>query len=71
MNEQQIKKIFTDQKKEMPDDGFTRRAAYRLPERVSLFPQLLMGICAVLAAAFLFILLSSAPVREQIGLLVD
>jgi hypothetical protein len=71
MNEQQIKKIFAAHKTEVPDDGFTERLKPFLPERRSFLPQVVMGVCALLAMALTFFVLSRPPVLEQLGLLAD
>lgn len=71
MNEKELRKIFTDHKKEVSDDGFTRRTVSALPERPALLPRWVTGLCVAAALASLWFVFTTAPVTEQLRLLVD
>ncbi len=69
MNDRELRKIFTDRRTEVPDDGFTERVLRRLPERPSRFPQLVMAVCIAIGLALTFAFTGFAPVVEQFEIL--
>lgn len=69
MNDRELRKIFTDRKAEVQDDGFTERVLGRLPERPSRFPQLVMAVCIAVGLALIFVFTGFAPVVEQLEIL--
>ena len=70
MIDQDLKKIFTDRKIEISDEGFSERIARNLPGRKSLLPQIIMGSCITIGLAFVFAFQGFAPVFDQIYSLV-
>jgi hypothetical protein len=69
MNERQIKKLFTDRKADLPDDGFTERVLRQLPERRSRFPQVVMAVCIAIGLALTVAAIGLESVLEQFEVL--
>lgn len=70
MNEQEIKKIFTTHKVDIPDNGFSEQLIRQLPERKSLLPQIIMVVTVVIGLGIMFSLRVFVPVMEHINSLV-
>jgi hypothetical protein len=51
MNDQQIKALFESQKKEIPDDDFSRRVMAFLPRRSSVWPQIIVALFSLAGIA--------------------
>ena len=71
MNDQDLKKIFLEQKVDIPDEGFSERVIRQLPERKSLLPQVIMITCITVGIILTIALQSIVPVFEQIELLIN
>lgn len=69
MNDRELRKIFTDRKAEVQDDGFTERVLGRLPERPSRFPQLVMAVCITIGVALIFAFVDFASMAKQFEIL--
>ncbi|MDR2119865.1 MAG: DUF5056 domain-containing protein [Tannerella sp.] len=55
-DEKDLKRMFSEQRREIADDGFSRGVKRRLPARPSCFPQMLTGGCAMIGMAAVFLL---------------
>jgi ABC-type uncharacterized transport system permease subunit len=71
MNDQDLKKIFTTHKADIPDNGFSKRVNNQLPERKNILPQIIMATFIVLGFALVFVLQGFTPLIEQINSLIS
>ena len=70
MNEQDFKKIFTSHKTDICDDGFTERVLWRLPERKSILPQIIMVVFIMIGLALTIAIHGLTFILEQINSLI-
>jgi ABC-type uncharacterized transport system permease subunit len=70
MNDKDFKKIFTDYKTDVPDNGFSKRVVRQLPERKNVLPQIIMLLFIVIGLALVFVLQGFTPILEQINDLI-
>ena len=70
MNEQDFKKIFTSNKVDIPDNGFSERIVRQLPERTNILPQIVMTIFITIGLVLTFAIQGVAPLLEQINSLI-
>jgi len=70
MEDQDFKKIFTANKADIPDNGFSERVAKRLPERKSILPQTVVIICIMIGLLLTFAIQGITPMFEQINSLI-
>jgi len=70
MNDQDFKKIFSAQRVDIPDDGFSERVIRQLPERKSLLPQTVMVVFVMIGLALTFAIQGVTPMLEQINSLI-
>ena len=70
MNDKDFKKIMTDHKADIPDNGFSQRVIQQLPERKSVLPQIIMVLFILIGLAFVFVLQGFTPILEQIDSLI-
>jgi len=66
MNDNDFKKIFTAQKVEIPDDGFSTRVIKQLPERKNRLPQMAMIFFMLIGFVLIFVIQGVTPLFEQI-----
>jgi hypothetical protein len=71
MNEQDFTKTFEACKYEFPDDGFSERVIKHLPERKSIFPQIVMAAFVLLSLVIMFLIQDFTPILEQINSLIN
>ena len=70
MNDKDFKKIFTDHKEDIPDNGFSQRVIRQLPERKNVLPQLIMVLFILIGLALVFVLQGFTVLSEQINNLI-
>ena len=70
MNEQDIQKIFEAHRVDIPDEGFSERVIRQLPERQSIFPQMVMVVFIMAGLALTFAIQGVTPLLEQINSLI-
>jgi len=70
MDKTDLKKIFSDHKVDIPDDGFSERVIGRLPERMTMLPQIVMTTFVVVGLTLTFAIQGFVPVIEQIESLI-
>jgi len=66
MNDKDFKKIFTAQKVDIPDEGFSTHVIRQLPERKNRLPQMAMILFMLFGFAFMFVIQGITPLFEQI-----
>jgi len=71
MNEQDFTKTFEAYKHEFPDNGFSEHVTKHLPERRSIFPQIMIVVFVLLGLAVMFSIQSFSPILEQINSLFN
>ena len=70
MNDQDFKEIFTKNKIDVSDKGFSERVIRRLPERKSLLPKIVMLFSITIGLIFTFSITGITPLIEQINDLI-
>jgi len=70
MNEQELRKIFTAHKVNVPDKGFSERVIKQLPERNSILPQVVMTVFIMIGFTIMFAIQGVAPLLDQINSLI-
>ncbi|MDR2146447.1 MAG: DUF5056 domain-containing protein [Tannerella sp.] len=70
MKDQDFKKIFTEQKIDVPDEGFSEHVIRQLPERRSRLPQIIMGVFIMIGLALMFVIQDVTPLLKQIDSLI-
>ena len=71
MNDKDIKKLFSDNKLDIPDEGFSEQVFRKLPERSSMLPQLVMVVFIMAGLALTMMIHGFAPLFEQIASLIN
>jgi len=70
MNDIDFKKIFTAQRVDVPDEGFSERVMRQLPERRSVLPQMVMVVFIMIGLVITFFIQGVTPLLEQINSLI-
>ena len=71
MKEQDFTKPFEAYKHEFPDNGFSERVIRHLPERKSIFPQIVMAVFVLIGIIIMFSIQSFSPILEQVNNLIS
>lgn len=64
MNENKIDELLKSQKKEIADDGFTRRVMTNLPRRNSLMPQIIIALFSLASIAVVVAIIGVRPIMD-------
>lgn len=67
MNDRYMKDIFRSQKKEIPDEGFSRRIATHLPRRNNIMPQVIVAIFSLVGACAVVMITGTGPIIELVN----
>ena len=70
MDDQDLKKIFSEHKVDVTDDGFSERIMAQLPERKNILPQIVMVVFVLMGLALTLAIQDIQPLLEQIGNLI-
>ena len=70
MNDQNLKKLFEAHKVDVSDEGFSERIIRQLPERKSIFPQMVMAVFMMTGLAIIFVVQGVTPLLEQLNSLI-
>ena len=70
MEDKDFKKIFTANKADIPDQGFSERVVRQLPGRKSMLPQVVMVVCIMIGLVLAFVIQGVTPLLEQINSLI-
>ena len=71
INEQELKKFFAENKSEISDNGFSKSIQHRLPERKSIFPQVVMMVCIVAGLSLTIFITGFSTIQTQLLSLID
>ena len=70
MDDQDLKKIFSEHKVDAPDDGFSERIISQLPKRRNMLPQIVMVVFILMGIMLTLAIQGVQPLLEQIGDLI-
>jgi hypothetical protein len=70
MNDEDLKRIFASYRREVADDGFSRRLRDGLPPRPSFMPQVVMCACALAGIVLVFTILGIEPIMHNVSAFV-
>jgi len=65
-----LKKIFTAHRADVPNEGFSERVMRQLPERKSVLPQMIMVVFIMIGLGLTFLIQGVTPLLEQINSLI-
>jgi hypothetical protein len=71
INEQDLKKFFTENKSEISDNEFSKNIQHRLPERKSIFPQMVMFVCIVAGLSLTIFITGFSNIETQLWGLIN
>ena len=70
MDDRDLKKIFSEHKVDVPNDGFSKHIITQLPERRNMLPQIVMAAFILMGLALTLAIQDIQPLIEQIDYLV-
>jgi len=70
MNDKNLKKFFTENKVDVPDEGFSERIFRQLPERKNILPHIIMVIFITIGLTLTFTIQGTSTIIDQINNLI-
>lgn len=66
-----IQEYFYSNKKDIPDNGFSRKIIKKLPDRMNMLPCIIMALCSVLCLIILFVFDNAMFIQEYYYIMAD